>query len=167
MESASCLSSTMDTSALYADMKYDSYFVCFYLGWTQAPTTQRAYSAEVHRRRSSKKGQVMNATNPAVKTREPFSTSGGIPIYANATPHIEGTGRRGRIVSLAMLFYPPIRFNVGECGYTQDWAAVEVDQSKIDKANFVRNFIDLDPYMAVGHPQQITAHGRSLRYIYK
>jgi hypothetical protein len=38
---------------------------------------------------------------------------------------------------------PPIALNVGDSGFTEDWALVKVDASKIDSTNFVGNVIDL------------------------
>lgn len=38
---------------------------------------------------------------------------------------------------------PPLALNVGEEGFTEDWALVEIDSSKIDSTNFVGNAIDL------------------------
>ena len=37
---------------------------------------------------------------------------------------------------------PPIAFNVGDEGYTEDWAIIEVDPSKVDSTNFNDNAID-------------------------
>lgn len=58
------------------------------------------------------------------------------------------TEKENRVIGHAVLS-PPIRFNVGERGQTQDWAIIEVDQSKIDDTNFVGNCIDLGPDIAV------------------
>ena len=38
---------------------------------------------------------------------------------------------------------PPIACDVGDSGFTEDWAVVKVDASKINSTNFVRNIIDL------------------------
>ncbi|KAG8729857.1 hypothetical protein FRC11_007882 [Ceratobasidium sp. 423] len=38
---------------------------------------------------------------------------------------------------------PPIDVGVGSEGYTEDWAVIEIDSSKIDKSNFDGNAIDL------------------------
>jgi hypothetical protein len=38
---------------------------------------------------------------------------------------------------------PPIALNVGEDGFTEDWALVQIDRSKINSVNFVGNVIDL------------------------
>ncbi|KAF8333698.1 hypothetical protein F5887DRAFT_993030 [Amanita rubescens] len=38
---------------------------------------------------------------------------------------------------------PPIACNVGDSGFTEDWAVVKVDASKINATNFVGNVIDL------------------------
>ncbi|THV02724.1 hypothetical protein K435DRAFT_836237 [Dendrothele bispora CBS 962.96] len=38
---------------------------------------------------------------------------------------------------------PPISVNVGGEGYTEDWAVIEVDASKVDSSNFSGNAIDL------------------------
>ena len=39
--------------------------------------------------------------------------------------------------------FPPIGISVGSEGYTEDWAAIEIDPSRIDTANFIGNAIDL------------------------
>ncbi|TFY70698.1 hypothetical protein EVG20_g2313 [Dentipellis fragilis] len=43
---------------------------------------------------------------------------------------------------------PPIKFGAGSSseGYTEDWAVIEIDASKIDASNFDGNAIDLGPY---------------------
>ncbi|KAK7447047.1 hypothetical protein VKT23_014257 [Stygiomarasmius scandens] len=38
---------------------------------------------------------------------------------------------------------PPIGFGVGSEGFTEDWAVIEIDPSKVDKNNFQGNAIDL------------------------
>ena len=38
---------------------------------------------------------------------------------------------------------PPISFGVGKGGFTEDWAVIEVDKSKVDSTNCVGNAIDL------------------------
>ncbi|KAH8928467.1 hypothetical protein BT69DRAFT_1277062 [Atractiella rhizophila] len=38
---------------------------------------------------------------------------------------------------------PPLAFSVGNGRYTEDWAIVEIDSSRVDKTNFVGNAIDL------------------------
>ena len=48
--------------------------------------------------------------------------------------------RESRILGHVILS-PPI--NVGSGGYTEDWAVVEIDDSKIDASNFKGNVIDL------------------------
>jgi len=53
------------------------------------------------------------------------------------------TGRTARIESSATSLSPPIDRNVGDSGFTKDWAVVKVDPSKIDSTNFVGNVIDL------------------------
>jgi len=45
---------------------------------------------------------------------------------------------------------PPIGLNVGEEGFTEDWAVIKVDNSKIDKTNFVGNAIDLGTTIPFG-----------------
>lgn len=53
---------------------------------------------------------------------------------------------------------PPISFNIGEEGFMEDWAVIEMDQSKLDSTNFVKNVIDLgttipiDKFMAWMYP---------------
>ncbi|THU84852.1 hypothetical protein K435DRAFT_397583 [Dendrothele bispora CBS 962.96] len=42
-----------------------------------------------------------------------------------------------------VILSPPINVNVGSEGYTEDWAVIEVDASKIDSGNFSGNVIDL------------------------
>ncbi|KAG8806641.1 hypothetical protein FRC17_004889, partial [Serendipita sp. 399] len=38
---------------------------------------------------------------------------------------------------------PPLGLNVGEEGFTEDWAVIEIDKSKVDSTNFVGNVVDL------------------------
>ena len=38
---------------------------------------------------------------------------------------------------------PPTGFNVGTDGFTEDWAVIEIDSSKVDLTNFIGNVIDL------------------------
>ncbi|TFY71083.1 hypothetical protein EVG20_g1921 [Dentipellis fragilis] len=47
---------------------------------------------------------------------------------------------------------PPISFGVGSSseGYTEDWAVVEIDASKIDASNFDGNAIDLGTRVGIG-----------------
>ncbi|THU82253.1 hypothetical protein K435DRAFT_844458 [Dendrothele bispora CBS 962.96] len=42
-----------------------------------------------------------------------------------------------------VILSPPINVNVGTEGFTEDWAVIEVDASKVDSSNFEGNFIDL------------------------
>ncbi|KAK7045947.1 hypothetical protein VNI00_006942 [Paramarasmius palmivorus] len=50
--------------------------------------------------------------------------------------------QENRILGYVVLS-PPIGFGVGEEEFTEDWAVIEIDDSKIDSANFVGNVIDL------------------------
>ena len=50
--------------------------------------------------------------------------------------------REDRILGYVVLS-PPIGTGVGEEGFTEDWAVVKVDDSKLDATNFVGNVIDL------------------------
>ena len=50
--------------------------------------------------------------------------------------------REDRILGHVVLS-PPISFSVGEEGFTEDWAVIEVDDSKLNLTNFVGNVIDL------------------------
>ena len=43
---------------------------------------------------------------------------------------------------------PPIGLSVGE-GFTEDWAMIEIDGSKVDSTNFVGNVIDLGTTIAI------------------
>ena len=38
---------------------------------------------------------------------------------------------------------PPIGLNVGDEGFTEDWAVIEIDASKIDATSFVGNAVGL------------------------
>ena len=42
-----------------------------------------------------------------------------------------------------VILSPPIGVDVGEDGFTEDWAVIEIDNSKVDSTNFVGNVIDL------------------------
>jgi hypothetical protein len=44
---------------------------------------------------------------------------------------------------------PPIGLGVGEEGFTEDWAVIEIDGSKVDSTNFVGNVIDLGTTIAI------------------
>ena len=50
--------------------------------------------------------------------------------------------REDRILGYVVLS-PPIDTGVGEEGFTEDWAVIKVDDSKVDATNFVGNVIDL------------------------
>ncbi|KAH9941302.1 uncharacterized protein BXZ73DRAFT_98518 [Epithele typhae] len=45
---------------------------------------------------------------------------------------------------------PPLDFGVGPDQCTEDWAVVEIDRSRVDKANFVGNCIDLGTSICPG-----------------
>ncbi len=51
------------------------------------------------------------------------------------------TQRENRFLGHVVLS-PPIGFNVGEEGFMEDWAVVEIDDAKVDSTNFVGNVID-------------------------
>jgi len=59
---------------------------------------------------------------------------------------------------------PPIGLNVGDEGYTEDWAVIEVDPSKVNKENFRGNFIDLGT-SCCGCNRTCTAVGRTVRQL--
>ncbi|KAF8554118.1 hypothetical protein OG21DRAFT_1484908 [Imleria badia] len=67
---------------------------------------------------------------------------------------------REAIVALEnyVVLSPPIGFGVGEERFTEDWAVIEIDSSKVDSTNFVGNAIDLgtttpvDKFTAWMHP---------------
>lgn len=42
-----------------------------------------------------------------------------------------------------VVFSPPLGVSVGSDCYTEDWAVIEIDSSKIDSSNFLGNVIDL------------------------
>ncbi|KAJ7457634.1 hypothetical protein B0H11DRAFT_2160733 [Mycena galericulata] len=42
---------------------------------------------------------------------------------------------------------PPIKLGAGSEGYTEDWAVIEVDVSKVNESNFIGNVIDLKSNM--------------------
>ncbi|CUS13210.1 unnamed protein product [Tuber aestivum] len=44
-------------------------------------------------------------------------------------------------------FSPPLRYGAGSAGYTQDYAVIELDKSKINNATFTGNAIDLGTQM--------------------
>ncbi|KIM73605.1 hypothetical protein PILCRDRAFT_828987 [Piloderma croceum F 1598] len=50
--------------------------------------------------------------------------------------------QENRILGYVVLS-PPIGLGVGEEGFTEDWAVIEIDDSKVDSTNFVGNVIDL------------------------
>jgi hypothetical protein len=50
--------------------------------------------------------------------------------------------RENRVLGYVLLS-PPIGLGVGKNGFTEDWAVIEVDDSKVDATNFVGNVIDL------------------------
>ncbi|KAG8816620.1 hypothetical protein FRC19_011909 [Serendipita sp. 401] len=50
--------------------------------------------------------------------------------------------RENRVLGHVVLS-PPISLGVGEEGFTEDWAVIEIDSSKVDLTNFVGNAIEL------------------------
>jgi hypothetical protein len=50
--------------------------------------------------------------------------------------------RKDRVIGHVFLS-PPIAFNVRDNGFTEDWAVVKIDASKVDSTNFIGNAIDL------------------------
>ena len=52
------------------------------------------------------------------------------------------TTRESRIIGRVILS-PPISVGVGSEGYTEDWAVIEIDASKVDASNFKGNTINL------------------------
>ncbi|KAG8988119.1 hypothetical protein FRB94_001841 [Tulasnella sp. JGI-2019a] len=50
--------------------------------------------------------------------------------------------RENRVLGYVVLS-PPISIGVEEEGFAEDWAVIEIDDSKVDSTNFVRNGIDL------------------------
>jgi hypothetical protein len=50
--------------------------------------------------------------------------------------------QENRILGYVVLS-PPIGLGVGEEGFTEDWAVIEINDSKVDSTNFVGNAIDL------------------------
>ncbi|KAG8751901.1 hypothetical protein FRC14_007526 [Serendipita sp. 396] len=50
--------------------------------------------------------------------------------------------RENRVLGHVVLS-PPISLGVGEEGFTEDWAVIEIDNSKVDLTNFVGNAIEL------------------------
>ncbi|KAG8812887.1 hypothetical protein FRC17_001769 [Serendipita sp. 399] len=50
--------------------------------------------------------------------------------------------RKDRVLGHVVLS-PPLGLNVGEEGFTEDWAVIEIDKSKVDSTNFVGNVVDL------------------------
>ncbi|KIK65003.1 hypothetical protein GYMLUDRAFT_381919 [Collybiopsis luxurians FD-317 M1] len=62
-----------------------------------------------------------------------------------------------------VILSPPIKFGAGE-GYTEDWAVIEIDTSKIDRDNFDGNVIDLgtriarDEFNRRMHPNPTNPH---------
>ena len=50
--------------------------------------------------------------------------------------------RKNRVIGHVSLS-PPIGLNVGDDGFTEDWAVIEIDPSKIDSTNFIGNVVDL------------------------
>jgi len=57
--------------------------------------------------------------------------------------------RENRILGY-VLRSPPIGLGVGEEEFTEDWAVIEIDSSKVDSTNFVGNAIDLDNTIPLG-----------------
>jgi hypothetical protein len=73
------------------------------------------------------------------------------------------TKREDRVLGHVVLS-PPISLNVGETGYTEDWAVIEIDESRLDSTNFVGNAIDLGTTIPVRvfkkwmHPRPANPH---------
>ena len=49
---------------------------------------------------------------------------------------------KNRIIGHVVLS-PPISFDYGDDGFTEDWAVVEIHPTKISRLNFVGNAVDL------------------------
>ena len=50
--------------------------------------------------------------------------------------------RKDRVLG-EIIIAPPIGLNIGEEGFTEDWAVIKVNNSQIDSTNFIGNAIDL------------------------
>lgn len=61
--------------------------------------------------------------------------------------------REDRVLGHVVLS-PPISLAVGEEGFTEDWAVINIDDSKINSTNFVGNVIDLGTTISV---EELTA----------
>jgi hypothetical protein len=63
-----------------------------------------------------------------------------------------------------LILSPPINVGVGSEGYTEDWAVIEIDTSKVDVSNFNGNAIDLgthisaDEFTRMMYPDPRNAH---------
>jgi hypothetical protein len=63
-----------------------------------------------------------------------------------------------------VILSPPIGVGIGSEGYTEDWAVIEVDASKVDASNFNGNAIDLGTHLSASeftrmlHPNLRNAH---------
>lgn len=53
--------------------------------------------------------------------------------------------KKDRIIG-HVFYSPPITVNVGNKGYTEDWALIQLDRNKIDWDNFKGNVIDLSTF---------------------
>ena len=57
-----------------------------------------------------------------------------------------------------VILSPPINVGVGSESYTEDWAIIEIDASKIDVDNFNGNAIDLGTRISAGEFTQMMCH---------
>jgi hypothetical protein len=63
-----------------------------------------------------------------------------------------------------VILSPPIGIDIGDKGYTEDWAIIEIDASKINASNFSGNAIDLstdtsmDKFAEMMHPNHQNVH---------
>ncbi|KAI5994865.1 hypothetical protein EDC04DRAFT_2505260, partial [Pisolithus marmoratus] len=61
-------------------------------------------------------------------------------LYRDVSTHWAAS--ESRVIGHVILS-PPIGIDVGDEGYTEDWAVIEIDASKVDATNFNGNAIDL------------------------
>ncbi|KAG8733123.1 hypothetical protein FRC10_000413 [Ceratobasidium sp. 414] len=93
----------------------------------EAVNARKKYQVELNK--ADKATEALNAFYQDVSTRW-------------ATPESRVLGH--------VILSPPINIGVGSEGYTEDWAVIEIDASKVDASNFNGNAIDLGTRISIG-----------------
>jgi hypothetical protein len=134
---------------LFSDASFNEY-----LESIQAEIGKKAISADINERRiawaegkddpvaNEERHQAQVELNEAREAVEQLNSFYQDVSKRWATPESRILGH--------VILSPPINVGVGSKNYTEDWAVVEIDPSKIDVGNFNGNAIDLGTRITVG-----------------